>query len=282
MAEILGIFVAVLIIIFDIILIKQGEWFYFILGISFIIGGFPFFVFLIIESKTILEKDRMFLEFSRDLVENVKVGTPISKSIFYIQSKNYGPLNPHVQKLANQVYLGIPLKLSFETFSRDIGSKTISRAISIMSESEKAGGEIEDVLESVVISVSQIEKLKKDRRNAIYGLIVQGYIIFFIFIIIMIVMEFNILPIAAGIGGDIGSADISQIGVSGLGLVGGERLSAEELARPFLWLLLIQGFFTGIVIGLLSEGNIRPGLKHSFILMVFAILINTGFRLFLN
>src|SRR3989344_7928001 len=157
----------------------------------------------------------MFLEFSRNLVENVRAGTPISKSIVNVQSKDYGALNPHVQKLSNQISLGIPVKIAFETFARDIGSVTISRAINILSESQKAGGEVEDVLESVIASVSQIEKLKKDRRNAIYGLVVQGYIIFFIFIIIMVVMEFKILPIATDVGTSVGSPTPDVIGISG-------------------------------------------------------------------
>ena len=127
------------------------------------------------------------------LVENVRSGTPISKSILNVRKKDFGALNPHVNKLANQIALGIPIQTAFETFGRDLNSQTISRAITIISESEKAGGQIETILDSVVKSVSQIEKLRKERRSAIYNLVVQGYIIFFIFIIIILIMEFKIL-----------------------------------------------------------------------------------------
>ncbi len=280
-SEIIGIVIALLTIVLDFIFLRGTDLFYFILGISFVIAGFPFFVFFIMETNTIREKDEMFLEFSRNLVENVKAGTPISKSVVNLKNKNYGALNQHVQKLANQVSLGIPIKIAFETFARDINSNTISRAINILSESEKAGGEIEDVLESVVNSVAQIDKLKKDRRNAMYGLVVQGYIIFFIFIIIMVVMEFKVLPIATGINTDITPSG-GLPGVPGIGGFGGQKVSPEELSRPFLWLLIIQGFFTGLIIGKLSEGNIKAGFKHFFILVVLAVLINTGLRLFLN
>src|SRR3989338_7913543 len=109
-SEIIGIILATITVVLDLIFFIGKDLFYFILGIAFIIGGLPFFVFLIVESNTIREKDEMFLEFSRDLVENVKAGTPISKSIINLQTKNYGKLIPHVQKLANQISLGIPLK----------------------------------------------------------------------------------------------------------------------------------------------------------------------------
>ncbi len=220
----------------------------------------------------------MFLEFSRNLVESVKVGIPISKSIMNVRKKDYGSLNPYINKLANQISLGIPVQTAFETFARDVNSKNITRAVTIISESEKAGGNIEDVLESVAKSVAQVEKLRKERMAAISTLVVQGYIIFLIFIVIMLIMQFQILPIAAGLGEQVGDVDSS---ISNLGdFFGGRQATPEELTRPFIWLLVVQGFFAGLVIGKLAEGRVRAGLKHSFILIALALLIDTGSKAF--
>ena len=97
----------------------------------------------------------------------------------------------------------------------------------------------------------------------------------------MLVMQFKILPIASLMGsqmGDIGSSGIGSFG----GLMGGARATPEQMTRPFLWLLLAQGFFAGLVIGKLSEGSIKAGFKHSFILIVVSFLIQTGANLFLG
>ena len=56
----------------------------------------------------------------------------------------------------------------------------------------------------------------------------------------------------------------------------------EEMARSFLYLLITQGFFAGLVIGKISEGNVRSGLKHSFVLVALALLISTGANVFLG
>lgn len=282
--EIVGVVLSFLIIVMDLIFFGGTDLFYFVFGIAFVVGGFPFFLYLVLETNRVREKDRMFIEFSRNLVESVQAGTPISKSIINVKVKDYGVLNPHVHKLANQISLGIPVKTSLQTFSRDIGSETISKAINIISESEKAGGEIESILESVVTSVSQIDKLKKERRNAMFGLVVQGYIIFLIFIVIMVVMEFKILPIATGLTTDTDSnEDIQDLAGVGLGgIASGEKASAEELAKPFLWLLIIQGFFAGLVIGKLSEGSVKSGLKHSFVLVTISVLFNTGIKVYFS
>jgi len=217
----------------------------------------------------------MFLEFSRNLAESVKAGTSISKSIVNVKSKYYGSLTPHIQKLANQISIGIPVKYALNTFADDVNSKTVKRAITLISEADKAGGKIERILDSVANSVAEIEKLKKERMAAIYGLVVQGYIIFLIFIVIMLVLEFKILPMTSEFG-ELGT-DSALFGTG----IGTSSFNVEELSKPFLYLLLVQGLFAGLVIGKLAEGSIKSGIKHSFIMMVLVLLITTGARIFL-
>jgi len=272
--HIIGIIAAILIIACDVFFLRSDKIFYFILGIGAVIGILPFVVSVIGESSRERENNEMFLEFSRNLAESVKAGTPISKSILNVRGKYYGTLTPHVQKLANQISIGIPVKSAFRTFSLDVGSNTITRAITLISEADKAGGRIEEILDSVAKSVSEIEKLRKERRAAIYSLVVQGYIIFFIFIVIMLVLEFKILPMVTEFGNLATESNI-------FGTIGG-GVSVEKLSRPFLYLLLVQGLFAGLTIGKLAEGSIKSGIKHSFIMMGLAFLITTGVRAFLG
>ena len=268
---IIGMIAGGLTIIADLIFFRGENLFYFLLAIAFVIVALPFVVNAALESSKEKENNEMFLEFTRNLVESVKSGTPISKSILNFRNKYYGSLTPHITKLANQISLGIPVKDSLENFSRDIDSPTVSRAIKLISEAEQAGGSIEVILESVSESVAEIEKLKKERKAAIYNLLVQGYIIFLVFIVIMLVMQFKILAMTADLAG---AGDIGGIGIS--------PVSPEELGRPFLFLLVTQGAFAGLIIGKLAEGNLKAGIKHSFILAVLAVLASTGASGFLG
>lgn len=272
--HIIGIIAAAIIVIIDLIFLRGEKIFYFILGIAAVIASLPFLITLLIETGREKEKEKMFLEFSRNLVESVKSGTPISKSIVNLKGKDFGSLTPHVGKLANQISLGIPVKETLEIFARDVNSKTISRAITLISEADQAGGEIETILESVAKSVAQTDKLKKERKAAISTLVVQGYIIFLIFIVIMLVMEFKIVPLTANIASEAGG--LSDIGFGAIGT----GMDPSSLSSSFLYLLLVQGFFAGLTIGKLSEGNIKAGIKHSFILIILSLLISTGARAF--
>jgi len=276
--HIIGIIAAVLTAVGAIIFLRDNNIFYFVLGLSGVLAVLPFILSFALESRIEKKNNEMFLEFSRDIAEAVKAGTPISRSIMNVRNKNYGPLTFHIQKLANQITLGIPVKDALSTFASDVNSSTVTRAINLISEAEKAGGKIEDILDSVSKSVAEIEKLKKERRSAISSLVVQGYIIFFIFIVIMLVLQFKILPMTTEFGGMSGE-DMSGLGAAGLS--SGNQLSVEEMSRSFLYLLLTQGFFAGLIIGKLSEGRIKPGLKHSFIMMIVAYLVTTGVKAFM-
>ena len=272
--HIIGLVAAAIIVAIDFSFFTEDKLFPFLLAIAGVVVILPFLISLIVEGKVEREKNERFLEFTRSLAESVKTGTPIGKSIVNMSSKDLGSLTPNVKKLANQISLGIPVSRALQTFANDVGSKVISRAVTLIREAENAGGEIDFILDSTSESIYQIEKLKRERKASISSLVVQGYIIFLIFVGIMLIMQFRILPLTAGVG------SVTSIeGLQGASTV--SPATIQELTRPFLYLLLVQGFFTGLTIGKIAEGSIRAGLKHSIILIVLAFLITSGANAFL-
>ena len=272
----MGIIAAIIIIGIDFVFFSKDKIFMFLAGIALLVALAPFMMGVMRENKREEEVNNMFLEFSRNLAESTVTGTPISKSIINMSKKNYGALNPYIQKMANQISLGIPVSAAMQNFSNDINNSVIRRAIELIREAEKAGGEIDYILDSVARSMAETEKLKKERRAAISNLVIQGYIIFFIFIGIMLVMEFKILPMTYGEGGaSFGGAELGALGTS---VSSAAKLSPEQISSLFLYLLVTQGFFAGFVIGKLSEGSLKAGIKHSFIITIAALLISTGVR----
>jgi len=273
----IGIGAALLIIGFS-FLFYGTKLFFLVFGIGVLAGVLPFVMTLIRESKEEVEKEEMFLEFTRNLVESVKTGTPISKSIMNLKDKGYGVLGKHVKKLANQISLGIPLSLALQTFAKDVNNKTVSRTIILIGQAEKAGGDIGEILEAVAEAVSISDKLKKERKAAISTLVVQGYIIFFVFMVIILIMQFQILPMVSGIAdlGSIGGGSFANVGVSS------QEVDQKQLSDSFLYLMLIQGFFTGLIIGKLGEGSVKAGIKHSFTLMLIAFVVSAGANIILG
>lgn len=246
--------------------IFSGDLLNLLLVISLLVVVIPFMLSFLLGQARQREKEEKFLEFTRDLVEMVRSGTPISKSIINLRSRDYGTLSFHIVKLANQLTIGITLTNALITFSKDTNSPVVSRAVGLISEAERAGGNIEMILESVASSVTQVETLRKERQASVSNLVTQGYMIFFVFIIIMLVMEFKILPLVS----DLQTGEGLSVSIS--------QMNPEEFSMPLFVMLLVQSFFAGLVIGKISEGTIRAGIRHSFILLTVTLLITMGAR----
>jgi len=230
----MGMGIGLVIALVSFFIFKQKTMLYFMIVISLIVGSLPFLISLLLGQGRQREKEEEFLAFSRDLVESVKSGTPISKSIIQLRARNYGALTLHIQKMANQLALGFTLNQALNNFARDTKSKVISRAVGLISEAERAGGKIESILDSVSKSVDQIETLRKERKAAVSNLVTQGYMIFIVFIVIMLVLEFKILPLVSDLGGTEGGGLEIQI----------EKISPDDFAMPVLRMgLSIRLFF---------------------------------------
>ena len=251
---------------FSIEYMKRWVWAILVLAIN--ISWAHFWIDFLKENKRQVEIELKFLEFIRNLVETVKSGTSIPKGVVQIADKDYGALSQYIRKLAYQIEWGIPMHNALLIFGEDTNNNVIKRSIAIMIEADQSGGNIADILQSVSSSVVNIKKMKEERKSSISSQIVQGYVVFIIFIIVMLVLQVMLFPKLGGITSELSSS------ASVLGIKSGAQ-EKVDLDSIFFALVLIQGFFDGLVIGKFSEGDIKHGFIHSLILMTVSALIIT-------
>ncbi len=246
------------------------RWFYPLLIIAFSIGWSQFWMDFLKERKRQKRIEIKFLDFVRDLTSTAKSGIPIPKAVLQSAQKDYSELNPYLRKLANQISIGIPLHRAFETFSRDTANPVIKRTMAIVVEAESSGGNIEEVLSSVTESLVSIKNLQEERKSSMFSQIIQGYIVYGVFIAIMLILQVKLFPKLGEM-----SSKLSGSGMQLLGQSVSMGAGAGSLDTVFFMLLMIQGLFAGIMIGKFSEGSIKDGLIHSIILVTLAALIVT-------
>ena len=275
LAYILSILLGLFLIVININFLYKTRMFFPVLIVSLVVMSIHFWIDFFAENKRQKQVEVMFLEFMRSFAESVKSGVSIPRSIENISKKDYGVLNPYVNKLANQIDWGITTRKAMQTFAEDTENNVIKRSISIMVEAEQSGGDISDIITSVVDSVLNIKKMREERKASVYSQIVQGYVIFYAFIAIMLVLQFWLFPILTGIGTS-GSLKSGLGGIGGVGMLSTPAAGNFNLNTTFFSLVMIQGFFAGIMIGKFSEGSFKTGLLHSLIMMVTAALIITS------
>ncbi len=271
----------------DFAFMRKTPFFIPLLGVALSIIWLPFWLDFFVEGKKQKELESRFPEFVRNLTGAIKSGIPASQAVIHVSNSDYGSLSPFIRKLANQLEWGIPFHQAFINFGRETNNPIIRRAIATVIQAERAGGNIEDVLLSITESLVEIKKIKEERRTSIHGQIMQSYIIFVVFLGVIVLIQNLLIPymsqIAAGQtigGGNIGAlSEIStkvHIQFSSAGLFIRTLVAwLGSLHGIFLMLSVIQGFFAGIVLGKLSEGDLTSGLKHSLIMGTMAFIIIT-------
>ena len=166
------------------------DWYFSpIIVIAALVGGLPFIKDFMAENKRQKELETKFLEFVRTLVETVKSGIPLPQAIYKMSGSDFGSLTPYIKKLANRTEWGIPAREALIMFADDTGNDVIKRSIEVVVVAERSGGSIEDVLESVTDSVLQVKKLKDERKESVYTQVIQGYIVYFVFLGIMLMLQ---------------------------------------------------------------------------------------------
>lgn len=289
----LAILIGSLVLIFDFIYFLGTAWFVPLVVIAITIAWFQFWIDFFVKRARQKELETRFPDFVRNLVGAIKSGMPLGQAIEHISRTDYGSLSYYIKRLSNQISWGIPVHKAFISFANATKNSVIKRAIATVIEAERAGGNIEDVLETVTESVINIKNMRETRKAAIHGQVIQSYIIFLVFLAVMIIIQNFLIPYMLGMemeivpGFEVGGTGLIRTGLGGIA----RRVSIDFSSLPalvssfqkwtlslngiFLMLALIEGFFAGVIIGKLGEGELRAGLKHSIILMTIAFFVIT-------
>jgi archaeal flagellar protein FlaJ len=281
------VFVAVglVILLADVAFFLHTIFFVPVFAIAVSTAWLPFWLGIFAENRRQKDLESRFPDFVRNLSGAIRSGIPASQAVIQVAETDYGALTPFVKKLSHQLEWALPFHTAFLNFGKETNNIVIKRAIATMIQAEQAGGNIEDVLTAITDSLIQIKKIKEERKAGIHAQVMQNYIIFTVFLAIMILIQNVLIPYMA---------DFNTAGDTGLGITqqaaGGIDLDARlsftsplsflaslgpwlvSIQGVFLMMAMLQGFFAGVVLGKLAEGDLTSGLKHSLIMVTMSFM----------
>ena len=218
------------------------------------------------EHQTVKQIEEGFPQFMNDLVESVRSGMTLPQAIKGLAENEYGALTLYVKKLSAQLEWGVSFSKAFMNFTKSTKSRLIARIGSTIIESHEFGGNLTDVFESISQSTMEIEKLREERKLYLNSQLISGYIIFFVFLIVLIGLQKFLVPALADIQPIAEENSVQPVSSNQL---------ANEYKTIFRNLIILQGIFAGLVIGKMAEGAVAAGFKHSGIMIISGILIFT-------
>lgn len=238
---------------------NQRLFFIIITLIGILVGFGPI---LIVKYRQYSERhvlEQQFPNFLRDVVEGTRAGMSLPHAIKNTRNNNYADLTPYIQKMGAKLEWGIPFEKVMADFGKSTHSRIIQRAVGTVIQTYRAGGNVSQVLETVGANLKEIRRLRKERESQVYGEMVTGYIVYFVFLLVLVVLVRYLLPALTFSGAS-----------TGIGPIQTQSLSPGELVNRyrsiFQWLVAVQSIFSGLVIGRLSEGEFKAGVKHVTIL----------------
>lgn len=267
--------------------------------IGVIILTVPFSIYRFLQFKKVKSYEREFPNLLRDIAKSQRAGLTFVQAIQVSSKSEYGALTSEVNKLNKQLSWNVPLEKVLEKFGeRMVDSRIIVRSLMVIDQANKSGGNIEDTMDSLASSIESIREAQEEKSAVLNQQVVMMYAIFFIFVGITISLIKFLVPLlqTEGLGGGglglemfnanpcavcAASPDPACFGCQtffGMSTAFGFGKPSEPMSyykSLFLTMILIQGFFSGLIAGQISSDSVTAGTKHSLV-MVFS-----GFAIFI-
>ncbi len=216
--------------------------------------------------RAITKTEAEFPALIRDISLAVESGMTLQGALSITAQGEYGVLTPVIKHLNSLMSWGVSFEEAILYLARKYPTPLIERTAATIIEASKSGGEIGPILKSMAIDCEGIIELRKRRRAETQPYLFVGYISFFVFMAVIIIISHYFIGTMAQM-----VAETKVQEMSGMQF----RVSSEDIAMYktlFFHSLIVQGIFAGLFTGKISEGTVLAGMKHSLIFVVIAII----------
>jgi flagellar protein FlaJ len=231
----------------------------------------PYGFFLGKKQRDIKAIERRLPDFLRDVAEAGRFGMTLADAIVVSSSGRYGKLTPEIKKMAAQISWGVPATEALRLLSERVKTPMVGRIVSIIVKSSDAGGDVADVLTMVSHDTKESQLTEDERRITMSTYIAVIYISFLVFIVTIWILNATFLPKMREASESLGAGDS--------GALGGQSPLAQNLPSvifdikiAFFIAVFVHGLGDGILAGVLDNGKIPNGLKHSFLMLLIAVV----------
>jgi flagellar protein FlaJ len=219
-----------------------------------LIAIIPYSIDSYIQKKLLKRREVAFSEFLYKLSELMRGGIdPVKGVVTLSRTANLGAITPNVQEAASAMLLGSSFEDAMHRMARSINSKLVSKYINIVVQAAYTGGNVADLLFRTSEDMRTVIAIEKDKEANLKQYIVIFYLAQGIIVALAYILSTSLLPLIQGVG-------LEMLG-------GGNGLSDINFERGFFHMIVLNALFGGLIVGMITEGEMKHGLKHSAILI---------------
>lgn len=226
--------------------------------LGLIIALFPPAAVNVLDARWRAAIDKKLPEFLIGLSEASSTGITLTRAIELAAKRKIEPLSSELRRIANLISWGRSLDDALTEFADRVETRLARRTAILVSEINRSGGDIQEVLETVSKHINELQTVEMERKSLIKPYTTIIYIAFFIFVFIDILLIRTLFSELKS---------IQSLVTEGGGLFLGSAVDLQQIELVLSQLTILEGLFGGLVAGKIGEGSIGAGLKHSLILM---------------
>jgi len=222
----------------------------------------PFVVFHEFRSKKLWKIETSIPQFLKNLSIINETGLSLAESLRIMLRTERGPLKPYIERMYTDIMWGSSITQAFVRFANKVKLNSLSRVVALITKASESSGDIRQVLDIAAEDTNMNLQLKKDKSVNMLIYIIIIYMSFLVFLYVVYSLTATFLPPMAK-GAQAGGASFIK------------NFNLDFYKVYFYHTALVQAFFSGMMAGVMGEGDIRSGFKHSIIMITIAFLIFT-------
>ena len=234
-------------------------------GLGFLVMVYPAAIYSDRQMRKIDAVEEKFPDFLRDLAEYWKGGLSMTLAVRTLANSEYGALNPEIKKMSDQLSWGIAFGDVLEMFAERVGTPLVKRAVSLVTEANKAGGKISDILVTAANDSREIQFLKGERARAIGSYIAVIWVSFIVFIGVIIVLSNVFIPAIASSNSGGESETIGNMQIN--------AVDPLFFLVVFFYGVTAQAMGNGAMAGIMATGRLATGMKHAGMMMIICLIL---------
>ncbi|MBP2029449.1 flagellar protein FlaJ [Methanohalophilus levihalophilus] len=224
-----------------------------ILVYALLIGIIPYSIDSFFQKKNQMKKEVAFSEFLFKMSELMRGGIDPVKAVIDLAKTDLGSMNSPIKSAASKMVLGYSFSDAMGGVAEEMNSNLISKYINVVVQAAYTGGNVADLLQRTSEDMRAVIAIEREKESNLKQYVIIFYLAQGIVIMLSYLLSTSLLPMIQGVGAQ---------------MLGGVGLSDINFQYGFFHMILLNGLFGGLIIGQISEGELKHGLKHSAILII--------------
>ena len=218
----------------------------------------PLIVLVELKTRTIRKIEERVPDMFRELSVLNEAGLNILEALKVLSTSETGIMSKEISIVRRRIEWGTTVHKAFNIFGSRVKSDIIMKIIPIVSKALEVSPSFKDAFITVARFADAEVRFAKRVRNYMFTYIVITYMSIFIFLFVVYIV---ITSFFSAFSVNVTAAAISF------------TLNIESIKDIFFQMSVLVGLLSGIIAGVIGEGKIESGLKHSYVFLMATYIV---------